>query len=237
MQLFPPNYEANEIDFIDAWQNAVNFCISKGYVDSTDTGLLSKDMNSRITLTGKAIQQIKNRELHKKFPTGKKHLSEYILQFTDEFNVKESGFIYTYRDRLINYPTIPDYSDMIIKDEFNQLEHMRNELRKGNRRSQAIIWIPRLDNMSNEPPCAQRIWLRVLEGPDYEFGIKKKGMVELHLMWRSRDIYTAWPVNIIAMVFLVYNEILKDDYEIVKLVDFINSAHINENDWDAARLV
>ena len=62
-------------------------------------------------------------------------------------------------------------------------------------------------------------------------------MVELHLMWRSRDIYTAWPVNIIALVFLAYNEILKDDYEIVKLVDFINSAHINENDWDAARLV
>ena len=237
MKLFPPNYEANETDFIDAWQNAVNFCMSKGYVDSTDTGLLSKDMNSRITLTGKAIQQIKNRELHKQFPTGKKHLSEYILQFTDEFNVKESGFIYTYRDRLINYPTIPDYSDMIIKDEFNQLEHMQNELRKGNRRSQAIIWIPRLDNMSNEPPCLQRLWIRVLEEPDYEFGIKKRGMVELHLMWRSRDIYTAWPVNIIVTVFLIYNEILKDDYEIIKLVDFVNSAHINENDWQVARLV
>ena len=235
--LYPPDFNLESNNFLDAWEQVVRFCIDKGYVDSTDTGLLSKDINSKITLTGKAIQQIKNRELHKKFPTGKKHLSEYILQFTDEFNVKESGFVYTYRDRLINYPTIPDYSDMIIKDEFNQLEHMRNELRKGNRRSQAITWIPRLDNMSDEPPCAQRLWLRVLEEPDYEFGIKKKGMVELHLMWRSRDIYTAWPANIIAMVFLVYNEILEDDYEIVKLLDFVNSAHINENDWDAARLI
>jgi len=235
--LYPPDFTLKSNDFILAWEQAVKFCMENGYVGSTDTGMLSKDMSSKITLTGKAIQQIKNRELHKNFPTGKKHLSEYIIQFTDEFNVKESEFVYTYYDRLINYQTIPDYSDMILTDTFNQLEYMRNELRKGNRRAQAIIWTPRIDNKSIEPPCAQRIWLRVLEKPDYEFGIKKRGMVELHLMWRSRDMYTAWMSNLVGFVFMVYNKILKDDYEIVKLVDFVNSAHINENDWEIARLV
>lgn len=227
MQLYPPNYEAEETNFATAYENAVRFCLKNGYKIDTEYNQESLDMCSRITLSGRAIHQIKNRQLHKKFPTKGKHLQEYIGQFTPEFDA--SKFEYTYYSRLTEYPK----DDLFV---VNQLEDIKWHLRNS-RRLNAITWIPSVDIQSEHPPCLQRLWIRVLEEPDYEFGIKKKGMVELHLMWRSRDIYTAWPVNIIAMVFLVYNEILEDDYEIVKLVDFVNSAHINENDWEVARLV
>lgn len=227
MRLYPPNYESEETDFSTAYENAVRFCFKNGYTIDTEYGQKSLDMCSRITLSGRSIHQIKSRQLHKKFPTKGKHLQEYIKQFTPEFDA--SKFEYTYYNRLTEYPK----DDLFV---VNQLEDIKWHLRNS-RRLNAITWIPSIDIQSEHPPCLQRLWIRVLEEPDYEFGIKKKGMVELHLMWRSRDLYTAWPVNIIALVFLVYNEILEDNYEIVKLVDFVNSAHINENDWQAARLV
>ena len=229
LKLFPPDYNAEETDFAQSWENAVRFCLKHGYKTNTEYCQESLDICSKITLSGRAIQQIKNRELHKKFPTKGKHLQEYIKQYTPEFNA--DIFEYTYYKRLTKYPELSAQSK-----ERNQLKEIKDNLRNS-RRLQAITWVPDWDIESDDPPCLQRLWIRVLEEPDYEFGIKKKGMVEFHLMWRSRDLYTAWPVNIIAMVFLTYNEILRHDYEIVKLVDFVNSAHINENDWDAARLI
>lgn len=229
MQLFPPNYEAEEVDFPTAWENAVRFCLKSGYKIDTEYNQESLDMCSRIILSGRAIQQIKNRQLHPKFPTKGKHLQEYIKQFTPEFDA--SKFEYTYYDRLTSYPV--NENDIIYID---QLKYIKKNI-KNSRRLQAIVWDPNIDLYSNEPPCLQRLWIRVLEEPDYEFGIKKKGMVELHFMWRSRDIYAAWMSNLVGLVYMVYNEVLKDDYEIVKLVDFINAAHINESDWDVARLV
>lgn len=230
----PPNFTLESKNFLEAWETAVRFCMENGYVDGSDTGFKTKDMCSFIVLTGRAIQQIKLRQLHSGFPTKGLHLQEYINQFTDDFDVKSSEFIYTYFHRLSQYPTTVDYSDLVLKDTINQLHIMKQNLRIGSRRNQAITWIPIEDIDSPEPPCLQRVWIRVLEEPDYEHGIKKKGQVELHITWRSRDMFSAWMSNIIGIVFMVYNEVLGDDYEIVKLVDFVDSAHINENDWESA---
>ena len=232
IELFPPNFELESKDFANSWELAVKFCMKNGYVDSTDTGLKSKDMCSRITLTGKAINQIKSRQLHNKFPTKEQHLTEYVKQFTSDFDA--SVFEYTYFDRLVNYPVTERYYAEFSNSYINQLENISHELRQGSRRNQALTWIPSEDQRSVEPPCLQRIWIRVLEEPDYEFGIKKKGMVEAHLSWRSRDLFSAWMSNLVAVIFMVYNQILKDDYEIVKLVDSVNAAHIQEADWKQA---
>lgn len=227
MQLFPPNYEAEETDFPTAWENAVRFCLKNGYKIDTEYDQESLDMCSRITLTGRAIQQIKNRELHKKFPTKGKHLQEYVKQFTPEFDA--SKFEYTYYDRLTNYPM-----DNIFT--INQLERIKENL-SNSRRLQAITWIPEIDNNSGEPPCLQSIQLRVLQEPDTDNYMLSRGRVELFLNWRSRDLYSAWMSNIIGIVFMVYNEILDNKYEIVKVTDYVTIMHIYESDWEVARLV
>lgn len=226
MKLYPPNYFAEEKDFPLAWLNAVRFCMKEGMVIPTEYGPKSKDMCSTIIMNGKAIQQIKNRIIHSKFPTKGNHLNEYVKQFTPEFD--SSVFEYTYYNRLTKYP---------ISDEFefnlNQLENLKSELRNS-RRLQAITWIPQGDITSNEPPCLQRLWIRVLEEPDNDNYIYSKGQVEVHFTWRSRDIYSAWMSNLVGLILMVYNEILGDNYEIIKLVDFVNAAHIYESDWEEA---
>ncbi len=50
-------------------------------------------------------------------------------------------------------------------------------------------------------------------------------------------MYSAWASNLIGLVFMVYNEILDDEYEIIKLVDFVNAAHIYDSDWEMANRV
>ena len=227
MQLFPPNYEAEEINFADAWQNAVRFCLKNGYKIDTEYNQESLDMCSRITLSSRAIQQIKSRQLHKKFPTKGRHLQEYIKQFTPEFDY--SKFEYTYYERLTNYPMDNIYT-------INQLENIKENL-SNSRRLQAITWVPEIDNNSDEPPCLQSIQLRVLQEFDMDYGIFSKGRIEVFLNWRSRDLYSAWMSNLIGVVFMIYNEILDDKYEIVKVTDYVTMAHIYENDWDAARLI
>lgn len=225
MKLFPPNYFAEEKDFPLAWVNVVRFCMKEGMKIPTEYGPGSKDMCSTIIMSGKAIQQIKNRIIHSKFPTKGNHLNEYILQFTPEFDA--SVFEYTYYKRLTNY--IPDS----FFGDLNQLKNIKKNLRNS-RRLQAITWIPDIDLTSTEPPCLQRLWIRVLEEPDNDNYIYSKGQVEVHFTWRSRDMYSAWMSNLVGLILMVYNEILDDEYEIIKLVDFVNAAHIYESDWDAA---
>lgn len=228
MQLFPSNYEANEINFADAWQNAVRFCLKNGYKIDTEYDQESLDMCSRITLSGRAIHQIKSRQLHKKFPTRGKHLQEYIKQFTPEFDA--SKFDYTYYNRLTNYLPNKFYGNL------NQLKIIKNSL-KTSRRLNAITWVPDIDLSSEHPPCLQSIQLRVLQEPDIDNHMLSKGRVEVFLNWRSRDLYSAWMSNLIGIVFMIYNEILDNKYEIVKLTDYTTMMHINENDWQTARLV
>ena len=230
MKLFSPTYFSEEKDFPKAWENAVRFCMKEGYEIKTEYGPKAKDICSTIVLSGSAIHHIKRRILHPKFPTSGKHLSEYVKQFTPEFDA--SVFEYTYYDRLTKYPVAGN----IVKYEINQLKNLKDNLRNS-RRLQAITWVPELDLESEEPPCLQRIWIRVLQKPDMQNYIYSKGMVEVHFDWRSRDLYSAWMSNLVGLVFMVYNEILGDDYEIVKLVDYVDAMHIYETDWQQAKLV
>ena len=230
MRIFPPNYFAEEKDFSLAWQHAVQFCMREGMVIPTEYGPKSKDICSTIVLSGSAIHHIKRRILHPKFPTNEKHLREYVKQFTPEFDA--SVFEYTYYDRLTKYPVAGN----IIKYDINQLKNIKENLRNS-RRLFAITWVPSLDLESDEPPCLQSVQIRVLREPDMDNYIYSKGQVELFLTWRSRDLFSAWISNLVAIVFLIYNEILGDDFEIIKLTDFVSMAHIYSTDWGQAEKV
>jgi len=59
--------------------------------------------------------------------------------------------------------------------------------------------------------CLQRIWIRYLGDQS----------VEVHLTWRSRDLYTAWQANIVA---------------IIDMLNRADSLHIYESDKDAERV-
>ncbi len=211
-------------DFNNAWARAVRAVLRDG-VSMTIGNQIEpkpiKDMsNTVIELTGNAIKQIENREIHEKFPF--KLINQYCDEFTPEFQEKfmdaaaeTVGFAYTYYDRLTR------------RTDVDQLRTLRdglsNQLISGisSNRNQAITWVPGIDAGHPTSPCLQRIWVRLIKDRD----------VEVHLTWRSRDLFTAWQANIIAIVNMLNRDVIEPNgCRIVKLVDFSNSLHIYNSD-------
>ena len=230
---FPPNIEIDEEDFKRAWAKLVMKIMQVGMDLPTEYGGGSKDVCSRITLTGGAIGQILRRDVHRQDPFGGKRIEEYMQQYSREYDWETQGFEYTYMERLATYPRSKIWENSseagTYRDKTDQLRIVRDRLKNGvTRRAQMITWIPEQDSATEHPPCLQRIWVRPL--------LEKT--CEVHLSWRSRDVFGAWNSNICAITDMLYREVLTpNNIEIVKLVDFCNSAQIYEYDWDAANKV
>lgn len=177
-----------------------------------------------IELTGNAIKQIEKREIHPQYPF--RLINQYCDEFTPEYQEKfmnaESETIrstYTYYDRLVRRSDV---------DQIRVLrEGLNNQILSGisSNRNQAITWVPGIDAGHPAAPCFQRVWIRHIRNHE----------VEVHLTWRSRDLYTAWQANIVAITDMLNREVIRpNECRIVKLVDFSNSSHIYDSDRDAA---
>ena len=52
---------------------------------------------------------------------------------------------------------------------------------------------------------------------------------------RSRDLFAAWNSNMVALLKMINKEVFEpNNIEIIRIVDFCNSLHIYEGDWEAA---
>ncbi|MEJ2249636.1 MAG: thymidylate synthase, partial [Candidatus Lokiarchaeota archaeon] len=71
--------------------------------------------------------------------------------------------------------------------EINQMKYIVEKLKEKpySRRAQAITWRPLIDPFHEDPPCLQRIWMRV-----------KNGELIMQTTWRSRDLFRAWEANV-----------------------------------------
>lgn len=222
-------------DFGEAWIKALYFVLEHG-VDIVFGDVKEPkhalDSCQLIELSGNAIEQIKAGEVHPDFYFNDNLLHEYCDKFTrrhlKEYNgmsVKERA-VYIYFDRLANYPI--DGGD-VLSSSIDQIEVVRDGLREqiesgiDSNRTQAITWIPRVDARSNEPPCWQRLWVRYVGN----------GLVDVHLDWRSRDLFKAWPANMVAIVDMLYREVMiPNNCDITRILDFSDSLHIYETDMD-----
>jgi thymidylate synthase len=63
------------------------------------------------------------------------------------------------------------------------------------RRAQGITWIPQCDPKTDDPPCLQRVWARLLPADEGY-------TLNLNTHWRSRDLYKAWFMNVFALTDL-----------------------------------
>ena len=65
-----------------------------------------------------------------------------------------------------------------------------------------------------------------------------KGKVEFHCMWRSRDGFAAWNSNMDALIKMLIKEIFEpNNLDLIRVIDFCNSFHIYEGDWQQAATV
>lgn len=73
----------------------------------------------------------------------------------------------------------------------NQIEYIIRKLKEKpySRRAQAITWRPLVDPFHIDPPCLQRIYMRV-----------KDDSLLMQTTWRSRDLFRAWEANVNGMI-------------------------------------
>ncbi len=215
---YPPTNLIQAAGLADAWAQAVNFVMKNGMEIKTEYGPLSKDICSVIEIREPYAEPM----LHPQFPTKELHVKEYLKQWERDYDWKKQGFEYNYMDRLINYPS--------RGKDVDQLKAIKELLPHGvSRRRQAITWIPERDLFVKEDqPCLQRLWVRDIGD----------GNAEMHCMWRSRDLFAAWNSNMVGLLTMIKREVLEpNNLKLVKVVDFCNSLHIYEADWEAASKV
>jgi thymidylate synthase len=83
------------------------------------------------------------------------------------------------------------------------------------RRAQAITWRPLVDPYHEDPPCLQRIFMRI-----------KEGKLIMQTTWRSRDLFRAWEANVNGMIRIQKSIADKLGVEMGHYLDFSNSLHI-----------
>jgi len=99
----------------------------------------------------------------------------------------------------------------------NQMEYIVQKLKEKpySRRAQAITWRPLVDPYHVDPPCLQRIFMRI-----------KEGKLIMQTTWRSRDLFRAWEANVNGMIRIQKDIAEKLNVEIGHYLDFSNSLHI-----------
>ena len=234
MKLFTHLIE--EKNFHNAYAKAIQAVLKQGtdlVIGGAEQKKPIKDSCMLISLTGNAIKQIENKELHPQFPTKKAHLDKYCEEYTRDF-LEDYGkrkptdrFSYLYFERLCKYNHLGHFS-------IDQLRTMAvglyRQVKSGitSNRMQAITWYVESDNETSSPPCLQRIQIRYIP----------ENKVDIHLTWRSRDLYAAWQSNVICLIDMLNREVVKpNNWQIERIIDFSDSLHIYKTDLEEAKKV
>ncbi len=219
--------EAWEKAVIAVWDNGIN--IKTQYDKSGDPP--SKDATVMVTVSRPFAEP----RIHRNFPGGPEELESYRQEVVegihDHWVDPESGkWTYTYHERLFRYCPVEDIRNSNSVRPFtsvNQIEYIVDNLSKSgySRRAQAITWMPTADPQTDDPPCLQRVWTRVVdeEGELY---------LNMNTHWRSRDLYKAWFMNVYALTDLqrmIAEGISKKigrDVKVGRYMDISDSLHI-----------
>lgn len=170
----------------------------------------------------------------KDYPMNRQGISEYLEGLHDKniiecFNSKD-GFVYTYPERLLSMRVWDKNSDNLIL--IDQLAVIVNRLREnpGSNRAVAHFYNCGLDRYEVDIPCLQFLQATI-----------RDEKLTLHVIFRSNDIYGAWPANMffITYIGLLICEALKNDYSLTfEGIDYhVTSAHIYKTDLDIVKKI
>lgn len=229
----------------EAWEKAVVAVWEQGLTIKTQydkpTDPPSKDATVMITV----LEPFSEPRIHKNFPGGPEELEAYRQEVVhgihDHWIDPAAGkWTYTYHERLAAYSPVSDLRDPERKRPLtpvNQLQYIVDALAActHTRRAQAVTWMPTCDPQTEDPPCLQRIWCRLVQADD--------GFVlNMNTHWRSRDLYKAWFMNAYALTDLqrtMAEQIaskLKKPVRAGRYVDISDSLHIYGSYFDNAQV-
>jgi len=226
--------EAWEKAVIAVWDGGVD--VKTQYDKSHDPP--SKDATCMITITDPFAEP----RIHKNFPGGPEELEVYrqevVAGIHDHWIDPAAGkWTYTYHERLFAYSPV---EDLRTKDSarpfeaFNQIQYIIDSLAATahTRRAQAITWMPTADPKTDDPPCLQRIWCRLITDE------QGTSVLNMNSHWRSRDLYKAWYMNVYALTDLQkiiagkISQKINQPVKVGRYVDITDSLHIYGSYFD-----
>ncbi|MBN1795398.1 MAG: hypothetical protein JW804_01880 [Sedimentisphaerales bacterium] len=220
--------EAWEKTVLAVWDNGLE--IKTQYDKPDDTP--SKDATVMVTVTSPFSEP----RIHKNFPGGPTELESYLQEVIDGIHdhwidPANGKWTYTYHQRLFAYTPVDDLKNPNSAKPFkkiNQIQYIIDCLSKSSysRRAQAVTWIPTADPKTDDPPCLQRVWCRLVETQNGHLTLN------MNTHWRSRDLYRAWFMNAYAftelqkIIAVKISENINKPVTIGRYVDISDSLHI-----------
>jgi thymidylate synthase len=220
----------------EAWEKAVLAVWDQGLEVRTQYDKPDDPPSKDATVMIAVSDPFNEPRIHKNFPGGPEELEAYRQEVVngihDHWIDPAAGkWTYTYHERLFAYSPVEDLRKRNGSRPFppvNQIQYIIDYLSQAghSRRAQAVTWMPTADPRTDDPPCLQRIWCRLVRDGAGQW------VLNMNTHWRSRDLYKAWFMNVYALTDLqrtVAEEIAAKRGEPVRVgryVDISDSLHI-----------
>jgi len=220
----------------EAWEKAVLAVWDRGLEVKTEYDKPEDPPSKDATVMVAISAPFNEPRIHKNFPGGPEELESYRQEVVegihDHWIDPAAGkWTYTYHERLFAYSPVEDIRRADSPEPFrkvDQIRYMIDRLSKAahSRRAQAITWMPTADADTDDPPCLQRIWCRLLANETAEWSLN------MNTHWRSRDLYKAWFMNVYALTDLQktiadgVSEAIGEPVKVGRYVDISDSLHI-----------
>ena len=226
----------------ETWEKSVLELWKHGIPMRTEYDKAEDPPSKDCTMVMEVIEPFAEPRIHLAFPGGIEDLEKYRQEVVhgvhDHWIKPEEGkWTYTYHARMVDYKVVNDLSSSKVVSPFpavNQIDYIINKLSQSphSRRAQAVIWMPTADPATDDCPCLQRVWCRLVEDED---GVQRLNM---NTHWRSRDAYKAAFMNIYAFTELqaeIANKIgerIGSEVLVGRYVDITDSYHIYGSYFD-----
>ena len=227
-----------------AWKILLKKCITEGcehtkddrdklieiidnhiFIPNVITSIMNAEVNTEVF-----INLIKNGVFNiNDYPLSDEALADYVTALDDKSQILNKNgdgsdkFVYTYPERLYNIHQVTR-KDKIVYE--NQVDTIINRLKEydGSNRAVATLYDCALDKNEQHIPCLN--WLQCLI---------RDNELSLHIMFRSNDLYGAFPSNMLFLNYLGLKilENLKKEYPLLKFKGIYynsTSLHIYEHD-------
>jgi thymidylate synthase len=208
----------------EVWEKAVLLCWEKGVGVKTEYDKRDDPPSKDCSMVMVVKNPLGEPRIHRAFPGGLEDLEVYRLEVVEGIhdhwiNPDEGKWSYTYHERLFAYP----YGG----ERIDQIDYAIEKLAEASfsRRAQAITWNVKTDRLVSDPPCLQRVWLRLTEN-DNDL------VLNVNAHWRSRDAYKAAFMNLFALTDLMrvigerLGERIRRPVSLGRYAEFIDSFHI-----------